>query len=350
MVSRIPSLDGIRAVSVLLVVISHCGFGHIIPGGLGVSAFFFLSGYLITSLLVIELHQRKRINWRNFFIRRFYRLFPPLIITLILAYYLCYVDLIGGNITLSGFLYRVFYLANYAQLIPLGGDVPNGLVILWSLAVEEHFYLLFPLIFTCFFINTPRYITLFILVAMCIGFLAWRIIAIASLGIEGRWIYHASDSRMDSILMGCILAVFINPFYLSNYKKINEKKALWLFLFFLGLSVLLFSLLYRDDFFRHTFRYTVQGLALIPIFITCVFLNGHFLTSWLEIKILKKVGVYSYTIYLCHLIFYDLVKRTLSVEDGLLMFTIVMGGAFIFAGLVDVVIDKKLREYRKRIH
>jgi|GEM_PF-2683354 len=44
MVGRIPSLDGIRAVSVLLVVISHCGFGHIIPGGLGVSAFFFLSG------------------------------------------------------------------------------------------------------------------------------------------------------------------------------------------------------------------------------------------------------------------------------------------------------------------
>jgi peptidoglycan/LPS O-acetylase OafA/YrhL len=350
MVSRVPSLDGIRAVSVLLVVISHCGFGHIIPGGLGVSAFFFLSGYLITSLLLIELHQSKHVNWRHFFIRRFYRLFPPLIITLILAYTLCYLDLIGGNITLSGFLYRVFYLANYAQLIPLGGDIPNGLIILWSLAVEEHFYLLFPFIFSFFFIGRSRFTTLFVLVTMCIGFLAWRILAVGLLGIESRWVYHASDARMDSILIGCILAVCINPFYVSNYEKINKRKRLWLILFFLGLGVLLFSLLYRDDFFRDTFRYTLQGIALVPIFITCVFINQHTLTFWLENKALKKIGVYSYTIYLCHLVFYDLIKRALGVEDGILMFAMVAVTSVTFAALVDVFVDRHLRRYRRRLH
>lgn len=350
MVGRIPSLDGIRAVSVLLVVISHCGFGHIVPGGLGVSAFFFLSGYLITSLLLIELHQSKHVNWRHFFIRRFFRLFPPLIVTLILAYTLCYFDLIGGNITLSGFLYRVFYLANYAQLIPLGGDTPNGLIILWSLAVEEHFYLLFPFVFSFFFIGRSRFTTLFVLVTMCIGFLAWRIIAVGLLGIESRWVYHASDTRMDSILIGCILAVCINPFYVSNYKKISKQKTLWLILLFLGLGLLLLSLLYRNEFFRDTFRYTLQGLALVPIFVASVFLNNHLLLSWLENKILKKIGVYSYSIYLCHMVLYDLVKRTLGVEDGIFMFAVVTGTSVAFAALVDVLVDEKLRKQRKKLH
>lgn len=65
---KIPSLDGIRAVAVILVIISHSGFGHIVPGGLGVTIFFFLSGFLITTLLESELANTGTINIKKIFL------------------------------------------------------------------------------------------------------------------------------------------------------------------------------------------------------------------------------------------------------------------------------------------
>lgn len=109
-------------------------------------------------------------------------------------------------------------------------------------------------------------------------------------------------------------------------------------------------MLYRDEFFRDTFRYTLQGLALIPIFVASVFLNKHLLLSWLENKILKKIEVYSYSIYLCHMVLYDLIKRTLGVEDGIYMFAVVTGTSIAFAALVGVFVDRHLRRYRKRLY
>src|SRR5258708_23783464 len=74
----IPSLDGIRAVSFMLVFLAHAGLEDKIPGGLGVTIFFFLSGYLITTLLRTEADQSGRISIRDFYLRRGLRLFPPL--------------------------------------------------------------------------------------------------------------------------------------------------------------------------------------------------------------------------------------------------------------------------------
>jgi len=75
----IPSLDGLRAVSISIVLVSHAGYGNVVPGGLGVTIFFFLSGYLITTLLLDERKRSGRIDIGKFYIRRAFRLFPPLI-------------------------------------------------------------------------------------------------------------------------------------------------------------------------------------------------------------------------------------------------------------------------------
>src|ERR1700744_3779762 len=84
--TTIPSLDGIRAVSVLIVVLSHAGLGQVIPGGFGVTIFFFLSGFLITTLLLAEYEETGRIDIPKFYLRRVFRLMPPLIISLLIAY------------------------------------------------------------------------------------------------------------------------------------------------------------------------------------------------------------------------------------------------------------------------
>src|SRR5262245_8347810 len=82
----IPSLDGIRALSVIIVMLSHVGYGDIVPGGLGVTVFFFLSGYLITTLMLSEYRRTGAISIANFYLRRAFRLLPPLLVTLLIAY------------------------------------------------------------------------------------------------------------------------------------------------------------------------------------------------------------------------------------------------------------------------
>src|SRR5882672_6722055 len=105
----IPSLNGIRAISVLLVVLAHSGFGTIIPGGLGVTIFFFLSGYLITTLMLAESERLGNIAVLSFYARRVFRLAPALLITLTIAYGLNYSGVLPGQITHEGVTAQLLY-------------------------------------------------------------------------------------------------------------------------------------------------------------------------------------------------------------------------------------------------
>jgi len=78
----IPGLNGIRGISVLIVILAHMGLSNIIPGGFGVTVFFFISGFLITRLLIAENETRGRIRLKQFYMRRFIRLYPALLMLL----------------------------------------------------------------------------------------------------------------------------------------------------------------------------------------------------------------------------------------------------------------------------
>jgi peptidoglycan/LPS O-acetylase OafA/YrhL len=130
---------------VLIVVVSHSGLGALVPGGLGVTIFFFLSGYLITALMLAENERTGKIYILNFYVRRIFRLMPPLFVTLGIAYGLTYVALLLGSITVRGLSAQLLHFANYHTIFfDLGNTVPEGTGILWSLAVEEHFYIILP--------------------------------------------------------------------------------------------------------------------------------------------------------------------------------------------------------------
>jgi peptidoglycan/LPS O-acetylase OafA/YrhL len=151
-VQRIPSLDGLRAVSILLVMFAHWGLTASVPylnrlpaqqfkyfGSLGVSIFFVISGFLITTLLRVEKRKTSTISLKNFYLRRVLRIFP--------AYYaylaaLCVFAAIGFiAVTPRDLIMSALYVRDY---FPQATDWTNHT---WSLAVEEQFYLIWPIMF-----------------------------------------------------------------------------------------------------------------------------------------------------------------------------------------------------------
>src|SRR5215472_13951682 len=111
----IPSLDGIRACSVMVVFAAHAGLRGLIPGDFGVTVFFFLSGYLITTLLRMEYEQSGSISFRAFYLRRVLRIFPPFYLALMVAtvVWLLGAFRYGPGFSLDGLLAQALFLTNY---------------------------------------------------------------------------------------------------------------------------------------------------------------------------------------------------------------------------------------------
>jgi peptidoglycan/LPS O-acetylase OafA/YrhL len=341
----IPSLDGIRTISVFLVVLSHAGLGFIVPGGLGVTIFFFLSGFLITTLLLNEYEKNKHIKYWNFLMRRFFRLFPPLAVTLSVTYLLFFVGLLGGGVSWEGVLAQIFYLSNYHSVFAWPGDLPDGLGILWSLAVEEHFYLFFPLLLYIFLTKFNRNKVAFILVSLCLLVLFWRIYLVYKEHVSISRIYYATDTRIDSILYGCIMATICNPVDKEGQNGFSSQSV---FLIFGSVVLLLLSLIIRGDAFRETVRYSIQGIALMPLFYYSVKYSEHPFFSWLNWEWMRTLGVYSYFIYLIHLVVirsieYQGISNSIPTK---IVLTAIISIAFAF--MIDKYIDVHFAKIRKK--
>lgn len=205
-----PELDGIRGISILLVFGLHF-IPRYFPGGyFGVEVFFVLSGFLITALLLQEWRHRGSINLRDFYLRRAFRLGPALLVYLILisGYALLFMSREHANETYIGVLATLSYVSNW--MIALVPSFPTGiLAITWSLAVEEQFYLFWPL--TLFLLLSRklslRSIILVIVVGLC-AVIAYRFFLFHR-GAPFRRLYYATDTRADGLLWGCLLACLV---------------------------------------------------------------------------------------------------------------------------------------------
>jgi peptidoglycan/LPS O-acetylase OafA/YrhL len=346
----IPSLDGIRAISVLIVVLAHAGYGHLVPGGLGVTIFFFLSGYLITTLFIREHDSTKTVAIPAFYARRMLRLFPPLLLTLLIAYTLTATGLLPGGVSVGGLASQLLYFANYhAIFFGAANAVPAGTGILWSLAVEEHFYLVYPfLVFAAIRFRLSRSSCAAVLGVVCLAVLAWRFhLATGADFFENRT-YYASDTRFDSILFGCILALVANPALKTDVTTFGVSDFC---LLAASLGLLLVTLIIRDPLFRETLRYSLQGIALLPMFYYAIKFSRHPLFSWLNARPLRRLGVYSYCVYLIHFVVLRLMfeqipwlkaQPALAFAGGLL-------ASVAFAFLVDRYIDPFFRRLRHQL-
>src|SRR4051812_45555770 len=111
--NHIPSLDGLRAISFGIVFIAHAGLEKVFPGGFGVTVFFFLSGFLITTLMRTEFEKSGTVSLKAFYLRRVLRILPPFYVVLTLATALTAVGFLGGELIPSAVAAQFLHYANY---------------------------------------------------------------------------------------------------------------------------------------------------------------------------------------------------------------------------------------------
>ena len=212
-----PYLDGLRAVAVYLVVLFHAGSDRFAGGFVGVDVFFVLSGFLVTQLLLRDLRAEGSISFRRFYSRRFRRLLPAAFVTLIVtalvfAALASPIEVIDAQ---GGFRAAFLYVANWHFITQssnyFGADVSaNPVLHFWSLAVEEQFYVLWPLLLGGLFVvsgrfGTRRWHVLRVVVAAgAIGSVLWA----WSLRIsDPNRAYYGTDTRAYQLMAGALLAL-----------------------------------------------------------------------------------------------------------------------------------------------
>jgi peptidoglycan/LPS O-acetylase OafA/YrhL len=346
----IPSLDGLRALSIFVVFVSHCGLNHSVPALFGVTLFFFLSGYLITTLLRIEAEKTGRVSLRQFYLRRSLRILPPLYITLLATLLLALGGWLKATISWASVSSQALYVFNYYGF---DGCLP-GTGVLWSLSVEEHFYLLFPLVYIALRRWVPRPRHQFLLMgAACAGVLAWRLVQAHWLGWVGPGIRdgywdrtgYTTDSRVDSILFGCMLGVWANP--ALDPPRLSRRACLGLALPG-SVVLLLLTFAWRENVFRETWRYTLQGLALFPIFVAVVRYPEWGPFRFLGSAILKYVALLSYSIYLVHLTVFMALEQWVPSWGGLERSLTAFALSVAIASLLYHGVERPLARLRRR--
>ncbi|MFD2598051.1 acyltransferase family protein [Sphingobacterium corticis] len=298
---NIAQLDGIRGISILIVFFSHLGFGHLIPGGFGVTVFFFISGFLIAKLLMHELEESKTINFRNFYIRRAFRLYPALLffVALIVSFLLLHkVKIIPSQIFAALFYFENYY---YAYLIDYKEvhSLYLSFKILWSLSIEEHYYLFYPLFLYSTYSRVKLHTILSVILLITpLAIRLYNVEIYEEKGIYEKYNYALTHTRIDDIFYGSFLAFLLF--------KHNASESIFRFLtnrlvLLISLICLTATFIYRDDIFRETWRYTIQGICLAPL-VTWAMYGGKSIVDqlFLSNRVFIYIGRLSYSIYLFH--------------------------------------------------
>jgi len=294
--NRFPALDGVRAISILCVFGVHSGSSGFSGGGGGVSIFFSLSGFLITTILLLEISKHHSIGLLRFYVRRMLRLWPALVALVIV---------IGGftlvalhhqptfrHHSLLGSLYALTYSGNWVRAFEGSGSL-GFFGHTWSLAVEEQFYLVWPLLFLAGYSLFGRKGVLGAAVVGAVASMGLKLLFVSDpLGADR--IYNGTDTAADQLLFGCALAVLL----LLQPEVIRRISSL-----FIGPALVGFVIL-----ITHTFRgafWTAYANTLLALIGTCViaFLATHSegkLSAVLSVRPLAYLGQISYGFYLWH--------------------------------------------------
>jgi peptidoglycan/LPS O-acetylase OafA/YrhL len=202
---HVPALDGLRGIAIAAVCANH--FFGLLGGYFGVDLFFVLSGFLITTLLLEEREERGSISLRSFYVRRARRLFPALGAFLIVSL-ICVLVLQGSRVpvTAHSFLFGGFYLANIARAFqhpdPITG---TPFALLWSLAQEEQFYLVWPLLLIGL-LRFRRETIAKILLTLFTALVIYGLVLVA-LGASWSRLYYGPDTHLTGLVIGCFAAV-----------------------------------------------------------------------------------------------------------------------------------------------
>src|SRR5215212_6034363 len=215
-----PGLDGLRAIAVMAVLLYHADLSWIPGGFLGVEVFFVISGYLISALLLAEWHQKGTINLKDFWLRRARRLLPALYVLLVVTMTFAVVFLPGevaglraDVIAALGYVTNWFLIFGKESYFESVGR-PSVLQHLWSLAVEEQFYLIWPIVLAVGLgLGTVWRRKRLVLTVAVVGAAASAVTMalMYTPGVDPSRIYFGTDTRATGLLCGAALAFLWSP-------------------------------------------------------------------------------------------------------------------------------------------
>jgi peptidoglycan/LPS O-acetylase OafA/YrhL len=295
-----PELDGVRGIAILLVLLLHLGVPFFTGGFLGVDIFFVLSGFLITSLLVQEFDAGGSISLKRFYIRRALRLMPAVGVYLLVngIYALLFLDREQASLIYQGILLTMSYVSNwvfaFAPAVKVG---PLGIT--WSLAIEEQFYLVWPLILVLLLkLKLPRRVVILTIV-LAIASVALHRRVLLEGGATIKRLYYATDTRADALLVGCLVALLLSWNLLPRSALFR-----WLMRLLAAVGyVLILRLVLVTDFQDRMFYagvFTLVSLSVGAILILLMLWPPEGVLKILNFRPLRWVGRVSYGLYLWH--------------------------------------------------
>jgi len=316
----ITQLDGVRAMAALMVMYFHFFEGNPLPGGTiynflqktsiigqtGVSLFFVLSGFLITRILIST--KSSEHYFKNFYFRRILRILP-LYYFFLLLFYFVYKPIMYGYIPpFKDQSVYYFYLQNF--FITFGSHT-DGPMHFWSLAVEEHFYFLWPFLV---FVTDIKHLVRWILGLICLS-VVMRVILI----YYHHEVFYLTFTRLDEICFGALLAVLV----MQKNKLLTLLKGKYFYILVLSYLLLLLGAWWvtsgKANSFMQVIKFLFYGIFYF-LFIGYTINNENHITAIFKNRVLVYLGKISYGLYVYHPVCFHIANKYLKSSNGIVNF------------------------------
>ena len=340
-----PEIDGMRAVAILPVIIYHLN-GNWLPGGyLGVDIFFVLSGYLITTLLILEYEKNQRVDLVGFWSRRIRRLMPALfLILLAIAIYFAFFSSSFDRIGLrSDLLSALFYVANWGFIVEGQSyfeDFESVSYVrhTWSLAIEEQFYLIWPVAISLLFrLRKQRYVPVLLTLLIAISIFLMGFLHQS----DPSRAYFGTDTRVHQLLIGVSLAFLLTGSFREKVLKIGYQLIPW------SVAGIIVCFIFLND--ATSFYY--RGGSVVIALSTAVLISGleanHPIQKFFRLRMFVSVGLISYGMYLWHWPVIQVIRKEVGPTSNIRNAVISILITLVISAISYRCIEKPLRNGKK---